>query len=346
MSNDNNKDDLRSIDLFNTNDLDPQGFIDKRKLNVGLKSLDEVKEIVCEMQDIEDRTNIPLEFSNNIMQWNNIILQIIKNIGEVHNETSDVVARKKDGVLQKISTLRNSTFNFNDPNRNFIIEQYSVMKSMDKKDLSEVYSKKLDALLDSMNQSKEDTIKFSQESENILNELKKKVSTETVSDYAQVFKTESNSYNLTSYIWLGVGIFSTIVFILILSFNGFNQLLPVEILEAETDKLLRYSYSNLATKLIIYALFIFVISFSFKQFSINRHLFTLNKHRQNALNSYKLFTESIVGEDNNSRNALMVQVAKSIYEHAQSTGYLNEKNQTMNSGVLELTKIIGENKTS
>ena len=39
----------------------------------------------------------------------------------------------------------------------------------------------------------------------------------------------------------------------------------------------------------------------------------------------------------------MIQVAKAIYEHTQSTGYLNEKGSNVNSGIIELTKIIGKN---
>ena len=93
----------------------------------------------------------------------------------------------------------------------------------------------------------------------------------------------------------------------------------------------------------IFAVQIFVISFSFRQYSINKHLSTINKHRQNGLNSFKLFVESINKEDYESRNSLMLQLAKAIYKKT-TTGYINDKNQGVNSGIIEITKMIGANK--
>ena len=98
----------------------------------------------------------------------------------------------------------------------------------------------------------------------------------------------------------------------------------------------------MVTKVLVIAVVIFLMSFSFKQYSINKHLQTLNTQRQKALNSYKLFTTSISKDDTNSHNALMIQVAKAIYE-PQSTGFLNEKGQQVNSGLVEITKLIGQN---
>jgi hypothetical protein len=118
-------------------------------------------------------------------------------------------------------------------------------------------------------------------------------------------------------------------------------LLQTEIFN-EAGKFIRYDFTALVTKILIIAVIIFLMSFSFKQYSVNRHLQTLNTQRQKALNSYKLFTESISKDDTNSHNALMIQVAKAIYE-PQSTGFLNEKGQQINSGIVELTKIIGQN---
>ena len=53
--------------------------------------------------------------------------------------------------------------------------------------------------------------------------------------------------------------------------------------------------------------------------------------------------ESINKEDYESRNSLMLQLAKAIYEQT-STGYINDKNQGVNSGIIEITKMIGANK--
>ena len=44
-----------------------------------------------------------------------------------------------------------------------------------------------------------------------------------------------------------------------------------------------------------------------------------------------------------TRNSLMLQLAKSIYEQT-ATGYIGDKGQNVNSGIVEITKMIGANK--
>jgi hypothetical protein len=84
---------------------------------------------------------------------------------------------------------------------------------------------------------------------------------------------------------------------------------------------------------------IFFISFCFKQYSVNRHLSTINKHRANAFGSYKLF--EALAKDGPEKNVLLHQLAKAIYEQT-STGFINDKGG-INPSVLEITKMFGEN---
>ena len=96
----------------------------------------------------------------------------------------------------------------------------------------------------------------------------------------------------------------------------------------------------LIRKLFIIALIVFSLSFSFRQFLINKHLFTLNRHRETTLNSFRLFIETIDKDDISIRNALMLEVAKSIYEQGK-TGYLSEKGkETTRPSIVELHKLI------
>jgi hypothetical protein len=85
---------------------------------------------------------------------------------------------------------------------------------------------------------------------------------------------------------------------------------------------------------------IFLISFSFKQYRVNMHLYTLNKHRANTLKSFEYLTKSPERIDNNSYNSILMEVAKAIYESGQ-TGYINnsDSNSEMPS-LVDLSKII------
>ena len=176
----------------------------------------------------------------------------------------------------------------------------------------------------------------------ILKELQKKASKITMSDYAKIFGDESKKHNTASYIWLGAGIALAVLFFCLLLCTNWLNKFPTEDVSA-TGEFIKYNIGHLLVRLLIYAVLIFMISFAFRQFSIGRHLQTVNKHRQNGLDSFKLFVESISKDDKETRNNLRLQLAKAIYEQT-STGYISDKNQSINSGIVEITKMIGANK--
>ena len=92
-------------------------------------------------------------------------------------------------------------------------------------------------------------------------------------------------------------------------------------------------------RVVLISFWIYGIGFSVKQFSINKHLFTLNKHRENALNSYKLFSGTIGSDDPQARSQLMLQVARAIYEHG-SSGYLVQRGDMKEPSIIELTRFL------
>jgi hypothetical protein len=67
-------------------------------------------------------------------------------------------------------------------------------------------------------------------------------------------------------------------------------------------------------------------------------------YRQNGFNSYKLFIETVSKDDVETINNLMLQLAKAIYDQT-ITGYISDKNPNINSGIVEITKMISSNKT-
>ena len=137
------------------------------------------------------------------------------------------------------------------------------------------------------------------------------------------------------------GIGFIILFFTSLLFTNWYDKFPTETIYVDEagNETVKYEISHILTKLLMFAVQIFIISFSFKQYSIRRHISTINKHRQNGLDSFKLFTDSINKEDTMTRNALMLQLAKAIYEQT-NTGYISDQNQNINSSLIEITKMI------
>ncbi len=170
--------------------------------------------------------------------------------------------------------------------------------------------------------------------DNILEEVRRKTSKIPISDYAAIFKVQATQNNRAAYIWLTVGIFMILTFVIYIFCFDIGRLLP-----SQTIGVTSYNIDNIVLKILLFSIYIFMISFSMKQFSINRHLATINKHRQNGFNSFILFSESINKEDSTLRHELILQLAKVVYEQS-NTGYLGEKGSGINSSIVEITKMI------
>ena len=183
----------------------------------------------------------------------------------------------------------------------------------------------------------------------ILSELRKKAGDETVVDYANIFKQQAERYSFyklslrpfrfkvgAAEIWLFISLLSGIG--LIIAINFIAHIFPLNPSDPIEIKIIL-----LVTRFAFISFLIFLVTFFFRQYSISKHLYTLNKHRQNTLDSYKLFLQSVGRDDTTTRNALMMEVAKAIYE-AGNTGYISSKNDYTTPSVIEMTRLINEQK--
>ncbi|MFA0964714.1 hypothetical protein AB9P05_23100 [Roseivirga sp. BDSF3-8] len=85
-----------------------------------------------------------------------------------------------------------------------------------------------------------------------------------------------------------------------------------------------YLFANLFSRLLYVSLGIFLIRFCFRQYSLQRHLYTENTHKAKALDSFKLFVETVDPKDKETRHTLVLELAKAIFEN-RPTGYLGAK---------------------
>jgi hypothetical protein len=174
--------------------------------------------------------------------------------------------------------------------------------------------------------------------DDLISELQKKSAEEVTKNYAQMFEDDAILNKKSGDNWLYVIAFTILAFLIFIYFE--DILTPLDY--KGSSSILTLSYVK---RLLVVSFFLYIITFFAKQYSIKMHLHTLNKHRKNTLNSYKLFMQSISNEDTDARNALMKEVAKSIYEAGQ-TGYINIKDNAENNTLLtEITKVIRNNPT-
>ena len=341
--------DCRDIDF---NKIKLSGFVNSNQEAEVVARLNEIKKIVDEMLFIKDSCILPHHLKSRIANYSSQLQTFTNRAMEDSRGTPQEIVTTKTTLQNEIITYYDKAFSLRQSGELSLLQLYSIAKSFDNRrdnkpenEFNRFIERASDDLK-SIENSKADISSTKNKVDLILTELEKKASKEAVSNYAAVFGDEAEKYKEFAKYWLGAGIAISLLFVVLMFLAAHYKFLPTEIF-SDTGRFLRYDFTNLASKVIIIAVIVFVMSFAFKQYSVNRHLQTLSQHRQNALNSYKLLTASIVGDDIGSRNALMVQVAKAIYEHSQSTGFLgSEKGQNVNSGIVELTKIIGENRPS
>jgi hypothetical protein len=161
-------------------------------------------------------------------------------------------------------------------------------------------------------------------------------------DFAATFTTESETQKTNSMIWIGSGITSLLLFFgwLIYNYKDHYKIFPIN----EFSVFNPYTAVNMASRALVASIFLFLVSFCFKQFRIKMHLSTLNKHRANVLNSFDLLVNAPDKLDPESYNAILKEVTKAIYESGQ-TGYLNIENDKEMPSIVDFKNIISSSKS-
>ncbi|BAX81979.1 hypothetical protein [Labilibaculum antarcticum] len=201
--------------------------------------------------------------------------------------------------------------------------------------------KEIEDLINSKLPNLKESERDSNSIKSLLNELQKQTKKHITSDYALIFQRVWEKHQTYSHYWLSAGIITAIVFILTLSFGAFDSLKTENM--SDSGVFINYNLGNIVARVLIIAIQVFFMSFSFKQYSVNKHLQNVNRHRANAFESYQLFDSILPKDDEIHRNELMLQLAKAIYEQG-STGYLSEKSSNFNLSLTEITKMLGTTK--
>ncbi|TGM65859.1 hypothetical protein EHQ94_02135 [Leptospira meyeri] len=183
----------------------------------------------------------------------------------------------------------------------------------------------------------------------ILESLQIKAANEISLEYAQIFLNQSKLHSeaLTpkkipflsaSTKWLFTGIIIAFISIMLL-ISDFTFL---EFLQIDYTKTNIEIFSIWIKRISILGILLYITQFSFSQYSINKHLATVNKHKANSLNTFKLFLDSISKDDNQTKNTLLIEIAKTIFDIGQ-TGFLNQdKTDLKYPTVMEITKYFNQ----
>ncbi|MEW5249921.1 hypothetical protein [Microbulbifer discodermiae] len=160
---------------------------------------------------------------------------------------------------------------------------------------------------------KKDLLKTQEEAANILLNIRNIAAEEGVTQQAIYFKEESEGHDSQAASWrTGVfvvaSLFATFA-ITSIFLHKWTWLAPTTTFE--TAQLV-------TSKLVIFGVLAYLLIISVRNYLNHKHNSIVNKHRQNALMTYKAMVEAT--DDAGSREAILIQAAACIY-NPQATGY-------------------------
>lgn len=308
----------------------------------------ELKEMIMEMIDIAENEQIPTGMVNHLISYSNKWNEYYNAI-KAYKLEDDARSnfRNRQDIIESIKQWYNSClsgFNPQESNRpNNFLSIYNAIKNYGLKDI-ELERKKVNELVSDFQKKK-------QAVDTITDEFRKKSGEKTLADYSVIFMEESQRHSCfkikwkqririgNAEWWLSIGVLLVILFCYLLITENLNKIIPITNSEKSGEILI-----NLITRLIIISTWVYLISFSFKQYSVNKHLATINRHRSNTLDSFKLLIEGIDPSDGVTKNALIMEVAKAIYEQGL-TGHLSSKGSENNPSIIELTRFVSQIKS-
>ena len=162
------------------------------------------------------------------------------------------------------------------------------------------------------------------DAEGILKDIRDTAAEQGVTQQAIYFQTESTDHDGEADKWekrtIGVGITLIVFAVLSMLLHKWSWLAPVN--TYETAQLI-------TSKLLIFAILTYLLILSAKNYLNHKHNSVVNKHRQNALMTYKAMVDAT--DDPGSREAVLIQAASCIF-NPQSTGYTANNEGTAVSG--------------
>ncbi len=273
------------------------------------------------------------------------------DINKIPDKTIQIILPRFNEYKQEIENIRN--FNVNNNLANVQTIRSSIIRKAD-----ELYFHLFTSLspIISLLRPQENLKKRKNEINSYFNELKNKISEVDkiekgfnekinsilsaaeeasakigVSKHQSIFLNESNNHKKASKSWLIMFIISIIITI---AFSiSILFLIPYkDFANLPTSTIINLSFS----KLIIFTMLSYFVYSCNKNYKAHRHGCVLNKHRQNALQTFETFINAT--KDKQVKDAVLLHAAQTIFS-TQKTGYLtNEPEPQSNTTVLEIIK--------
>jgi hypothetical protein len=271
-----------------------------------------------------DLDNIPFEELKKIKP---LAKEVLDGINEIINFTPIKYPnpeQERDGIIER--SIKNYSEN-HWPKISPIIA-YSMRKGIDYESLerkAKESSKELKNLIEDTKSEVEETLEA----------IRKAAAEAGVSQYKTAFKDMAEEYGKKSIYWFLATILWAIAIVVSAALIFLYYSDPKNI-PTTTAMAIHYSLP----KLIIFSTLYFALVWSAKNYNANRHNYIVNKHRQNALQTFEAFIKA-AESDPATKNAVILQTTQSIFS-SQPSGYVHKDSESESPfKVLEFIRTVG-----
>ena len=225
-------------------------------------------------------------------------------------------AQQKTLIRRSLISELNSAYEPNFTNL-FPLISYAVARTVDFSRLEAEGRAAVQTVRDETDKVVNELNESSQSAQSILAEVRIAAAEQGVSQEAIHFKIEADNHEAASYSWM---VASIVMAAVVLFYAALSLLFPsIEILRADS---ISEAIQLTASKLLIFFVLAFGLFQCIRNFSAHKHNVVTNRHRQNALMTYRTLAEA--GSTQEARDTILQHAAAAVYSPNES-GYLKSE---------------------
>lgn len=272
-----------------------------------------------------DLSNIPIDYLDKL---ENQLSTAISNLGEIlkFNANQSNPSSERDRLIATIDNGYSSFFQSVFP----IICYIHFYNKSDNDSTGRIKSLLVEAQQEreKMARAGDDTLN---EIKSILESARQAAGKLGVAQFSKTFQEESVHHSKIANKWLVATI--GVMIALVLSGGAFLYFTNHGTEVTNTPYLIQLT----VTKLLVLTVLFYALNLCSKNYRSHTHNSILNRHRQNALNTFETFVKAS-GEDGQTKNAVLLEATRTIFSN-QQTGYLNSENEVeFPSRIIEIIK--------
>ncbi len=158
-----------------------------------------------------------------------------------------------------------------------------------------------------------------------------------VAQHATHFALEAASYKTTTHYWM----LALIVTSSVTALWGFFSFRLFEAAPTDLQNQSIYIIRAFASRIAVLMTLVFMSMWCAKNYAAHNHNFIVNRHRQNALNTFETFVKA-AGDDIQTKNAVLLQATQSIFA-LQSSGYISKDSDIESPNkIIEIVKDVSK----